>query len=232
VARLRTEGATIKDIVRRTGVARNAVRRWLRAGEFVPYRRAPGPSLLDPHLPFAEERWRAGLRNGADLHRALRARGFEGGYDIVRRWAAGRRRGHGEPERPPSCRVPSTRRATRLLTADPASLSTEDRGFVDALLASAPGIRAAAEHVRAFADLVRRREPAGLDAWLETAATAGLDGFAAGLRQDGEAVRAAVAEPWSNGPVEGHINRLKLIKRQMFGRAKLDLLRQRVLHAA
>jgi hypothetical protein len=54
-------------------------------GEFGPYRRTPGPSLLNPHLPFAEERWRAGLRNSAELHRALRARGFDGGYDIVRR---------------------------------------------------------------------------------------------------------------------------------------------------
>jgi transposase len=83
--RLRAEGLPIKEIARRIGAARNAVRRWLRAGEFVPYRRAPGPSLLDPHLPFAEDRWRAGLRNSAELHRALRARGFDGGYDIVRR---------------------------------------------------------------------------------------------------------------------------------------------------
>ena len=58
VVRLRAEGLPIKEIARRAGVARNAVRRWLRAGEFVPYRRAPGPSLLDPHLPFAEDRWR------------------------------------------------------------------------------------------------------------------------------------------------------------------------------
>ena len=128
--------------------------------------------------------------------------------------------------------MPSTRRTTRLLTTDPASLSAADRCFVDALLASAPAIRAAAEHIRAFADLVRRREPAAFDAWLGTAAAAGLGGFAAGLRQDRAAVRAAVAEPWSNGPVEGQINRLKLIKRQMFGRAKFDLLRQRVLQAA
>jgi len=212
-------------------VARNAVRRWLRAGEFVPYRRAPGPSLLDAHLPFVEERWQAGLRNGAELHRALRARGFEAGYDVVRRWAARRRRGQDAASRPPSSRVPSTRRTTRLLTGDPASLSPEDRGFVDALLASAPDIRAAAEHARAFADLLQRREPAAFDAWLDTAAATGLGGFAAGLRQDRDAVRAAVAEPWSNGPVEGHINRLKLTKRQMFGRAGFDLLRQRVLHA-
>ena len=232
VARLRAEGATIKGIARRTVVARNAVRRWLRAGEFVPYRCAPAPSLLDPHLPFAEERWRDGLRNSVELHRELGARGFEGGYDIVRRWAARRRRERGTSTRAPCCRVPSARRAARLLTADPASLSAADRDFVDALLASAPAIRAAAEHVRAFADLVLRRDTAAFDAWLATAAMAGLGGFAAGLRQDRAAVRAAVAEPWSNGPVEGHINRLKLIKRSMYGRAGFDLLRQRVLHAA
>ena len=67
---------------------------------------------------------------------------------------------------------------------------------------------------------------------LEAAATTELGGFAAGLRQDKEAVRAAIVEPWSNGPVEGQVNRLKLIKRSMYGRAKFDLLRQRVLLAA
>ena len=90
----------------------------------------------------------------------------------------------------------------------------------------------AAEHVRAFADLMRRREPAAFDAWLDTATATGLGGFVAGLRQDRDAVRAAGAEPCSNGPVEGHINRLTLVKRQMFGRASFDLLRRRVLHAA
>ena len=231
VLRLRAEGLPMKEIARRAGVARNAVRRWLRAGEFVPYRRAPAPGLLDPHLPFVEERWRAGLRNSVELHRELGARGFVGGYDIVRRWSARRRRRQPATARSAACPVPSTRRTTRLMTADPASLSPGDRAFVDALSASAPEVRAAAGQVRAFAELLRRGDPADLGAWLEAAAAAGLRGFAGGLRQDGDAVRAAIAEPWSNGPVEGHINRLKMVKRQMFGRAGFDLLRQRVLHA-
>jgi transposase len=233
VARLRAEGMSTKEIVRQTGVARNAVRRWLRAGEFAPYRRAPGASLLDRHLAFVEERWRAGLRNCADLHRALRVEGFEGGYDIVRRWAVLRRRADaGTDMRPSSARTPSSRRATRLLIADPTSLSSADGAFVDALRAAAPEIRAAADLAHAFGELVRQRDPAALEPWLQAAAATGLRGFAAGVRQDEEAVRAGIAEPWSNGPVEGHINRLKLIKRQMFGRAKFDLLRQRVLNAA
>jgi transposase len=86
--------------------------------------------------------------------------------------------------------------------------------------------------VRAFADLLRQEDPATLEPALEAAATTDLCSFAAGLRQDQAAVRASIAEPWSNGPVEGQVNRLKLIKRSMYGRAKFDLLRSRVLHAA
>ncbi len=83
-----------------------------------------------------------------------------------------------------------------------------------------------------FAELLRQRRPAGFDPWLDAVTATELRGFAAGLRQDKAAVRAAMGEPWSNGPVEGQVNRLKLIKRSMYGRASFDLLRQRVLLAA
>ncbi|WP_342112361.1 transposase, partial [Methylobacterium sp. SI9] len=150
--------------------------------------------------------------------------------DIVRRWA-GRQRS-GAPVRPASARIPSTRRITRWLTGDPATLPPEDRAFTDALCVAAPKLRQAVENVRAFADLLRQGDPAGLTPWLEAAGKTDLGGFVTGLRQDEAAVRAAIVEPWSNGPVEGQVNRLKLIKRSMYGRAKFDLLRQRVLHAA
>ncbi len=225
---LHGEGVPVRDIVRRFGISRNSVRRWLRSGEFVPYRRARGPSLLDAHLPVLESRWQDGRRSATGLHRELQEQGFAGGYDIVRRWVAGRR--HGEPARPPSVRIPSTRRITRWLTADPATLSAEERRFIKALVAAAPGFGTTAEQVRAFAELLRRRHPAGFGPWLAEVATTELRGFAAGLRQDEAAVRAAMAELWSNGPVEGQVNRLKLIKRSMYGRANFDLLRQRVLH--
>jgi transposase len=86
-----------------------------------------------------------------------------------------------------------------------------------------------------FAGLVRRRQPASLDPWLARAATSALPPFrrfAAGLRADLAAVQAAVTLPWSQGPIEGQINRLKMLKRQMFGRACLDLLARRFLLAA
>lgn len=207
----------------------------MRTGEYVPYRRAPGPSLIERHLAFVEERWRAGVRNSAELWRALQGRGFAGGYDIVRRWTK-RRRAEEDPETPeaavPSWRVPSSRRATRLLTSDPASLSDADRRFIGTLRAIAPGIRVAADSINAFGRTIRDRDADAFDAWLEAASATPLRSFAEGLRADRRAVRAAVAKSWSNGPVEGQINRLKLIERQMFGRASFELLRQRVLHAA
>jgi hypothetical protein len=227
---LHGKGLPTKEIARRIGASRNTVRRWVRAGRFMPYRRAPGSSWLDRHLPFVEARWQEGQRSATVLHRELGAQGFTGSYDIVRRWVARRRQG--ALPRPLSARIPSTRRITWWLTADPAALAQEDRAFTEALYSAAPKLKRAAEDVRAFADLLRQKDPAALKPWLDAAAATDLGGFVTGLRQDEAAVRAAIVEPWSNGPVEGQVNRLKLIKRSMYGRAKFDLLRQRVLHAA
>jgi transposase len=71
-----------------------------------------------------------------------------------------------------------------------------------------------------------------LDGWLADAASSLIASFANGLRRDQLAVAAAIEQPWSNGPVEGQITKLKLVKRQMYGRAKLDLLEARLLPAA
>jgi transposase len=236
VARLHREGVPIRHITARLGVARNTVRRWLRAGEAVIYRRAPGVSALDRHLGYVEQRWAEGCHNSAQLWRELRDRGFDGGYDIVRRWAI-RHRGLDtaatDQECPlPSWRVPSSRRAARLLTAPAEILTQTDRQFVDTLTALAPELRTATEAVNEFARVLRERDAAAFDAWLTAAQATALCGFVAGIRGDIAAVRAALSQPWSNGPVEGQVNRLKMLKRQMYGRAKFDLLRNRVLHAA
>ena len=236
MARLHREGVPIRRIARRLGMARNAVRRWLRAGEAPVYRRAPGSSALDRHREYVERRWAEGCRNSAQLWRELRDRGFEGGYDIVRRWAI-RRRGldaaAGDRECPlPSWRVPSSRRAARLLTTPDETLTRADRQFVDTLTALSSEIRAAAEAVNEFDRILRERDAAAFDLWLATTQATALRGFATGIINDIAAVRVALSQPWSNGPVEGQVNRLKMLKRQMYGRAKFDLLRSRVLHAA
>ncbi len=148
-----------------SGASRNAVRRWIRAGQFVPYRRAPGPSQLDRYISVVEARWQEGQRSATVLHRELRAQGFTGSYDVVRRWAA--QQHSGAPARPPSARIPSTRRITRWLTSDPAVLSPEDRTFTETLCKAAPRLKRAAEDVRAFADLLHQDDPTGLTPWLE-----------------------------------------------------------------
>jgi transposase len=103
------------------------------------------------------------------------------------------------------------------------------------LTAQQPELAEAVTLARDFADLVRTRQPERLDGWLARAtssAESALQRFAQGLRDDYAAVKAGVTLSWSNGPVEGHINRLKMLKRHMFGRAHLDLLSRRFVRAS
>ena len=100
--------------------------------------------------------------------------------------------------------------------------------------AQSPAVAEAIDLAQGFATLVRQRQPECLEPWLQRATTSAVDAvqrFAAGLYEDDEAVKAGVTLPWSTGPVEGHINRLKMLKRQMFGRARLDLLSRRFVLA-
>jgi transposase len=139
----------------------------------------------------------------------------------------------GRPGRTGSCfTLPPLRRVARMLTADPSTLQAEERRYLDRLLATSAPLALARDLALRFAAIVRERKAGELDRWLADAADSELHSFAAGLRQDEAAVRAALQLPWSNGQTEGQITRLKLIKRQMFGRAKHDLLRARVLQAA
>jgi transposase len=106
---------------------------------------------------------------------------------------------------------------------------------LDQLTQPAPELAEAVALAQDFAALVRQRQPTHLEPWLVHAAQSALPPFrrfATGLRADLAAVQAAVTLPWSQGPIEGHLNRLKRLKRQMFGRARLDLLARRFLLAA
>src|SRR5487761_1540692 len=147
----------------------------------------------------------------------------------------------GHPPPRPRCRrrsqmpaavVPSSRRAARLLTTPAKGLTRADRQFVDTLNALVPTIRTAAGAVNEFHRILRERATAAFETWLTATQTTALRSFVVGILGDIGAVRAALSQPWSNGPVEGQVNRLKMLKRTMYGRAKFDLLRSRVLHAA
>ena len=140
--------------------------------------------------------------------------------------------------------MPSPARLAWLLVQPPAELSAADAAVVTRIERDREAARIAGL-ARRFTTLVRgcgaggKLGPdaalAGLEAWLADARASGVraaETFAAGLEQDGAAVRAALTTPWSNGQTEGQVTRLKLLKRQMYGRAGLDLLRHRVLLAA
>ena len=143
-------------------------------------------------------------------------------------------RGQQASQAPALTRPPSPRRASWMLL-EPEGLTDEEQRVVKELVERVPEVAWAQELARGFAELVRGRRGDELRRWLIEAAQSGLAefvGFAQGLTQDLEAVKAALEYEWSNGQVEGQVNRLKLLKRQMYGRAKFDLLRARVLHAA
>jgi transposase len=188
-----------------------------------------------------------GCRNGAHLFRTIRRQGFRGQYGIVALYVRRMRQAQGlaprqrrsDPPLPTVTEAPHRRltpRQATWLVLRPAERSTaQDHHQLAQLSAQTPELAEAVALAQDFAALVRRRQPTQLDPWLTRAATSALTPFrrlAKGLRADYAAVKAGVTLPWSQGPIEGQINRLQMLKRQMFGRAHADLLAQRCLLAA
>jgi transposase len=135
--------------------------------------------------------------------------------------------------RPPPIGSPSPREATWMLL-QPEELNDEQQSIVEKLCQLFPAIGRAKELAQEFSRIVRERLPHQFNGWLRAAMQSSLkefESFAHGLSEDYEAVKNALRYEWSNGQLEGQVNRLKLIKRLMYGRAKFDLLRARVLHS-
>lgn len=129
-------------------------------------------------------------------------------------------------------KAPSARTLARLMTVARAHLSRADTVTVAAVEAGVPDLADVRILVERFGTMIRKRAVAELDGWIEQARTSLIAPLARGVARDAAAIRAASTEPWSNGQTEGQINRLKLIKRQMYGRAKLDLLEARLIGSA
>ncbi|WP_429650233.1 ISL3 family transposase [Skermanella aerolata] len=164
---------------------------------------------------------------------------FAGQDGVVKQWAARRRREDRLIERTspakPSVKPappPTTRKAARMLMSEPDKLDADERRFTTALLELSPSIAQAVDLAKTFSTMIKQGLSDQLDGWISTAEDSGFKGFARSLRQDVEAVHAALTLPWSTGPVEGQINRLKVVKRTMYGRAGFNLLRSRVMAAA
>lgn len=241
---LQAQGLSQRAISRKLHLHRRTVRRYLNADEF-PERaaRLPQANPLDPFQSYLQERWKADVRDYVQLYHELRDLGYAGSKTRVRDWASEQRRSTAIDPRtstdasptPRGKRRPgiSARRVAWLLVRPSNELTSEEQDLLTQLKSHCLAANLAHELVQAFSTIVRERNAGALKDWLQAAKTSGLLEYrtlAVGLERDWEAVRAALSFPWSNGPTEGHVHRLKLIKRQMYGRAKFDLLRRRVLH--
>ncbi len=240
---LHGRGLSLSAIGRRVGLSRVTARKYLRAAA-CPARSARRTHLpaLGQHETYLRERWVAGCDNAAQLWRELRARGFPGSAGAGRRYLGSWRTTPRRPGRqqrrsagPPPPRPPSPKQVRWWLLLPPARRTARQHAYLDRLLSGTAALHLAADLAREFGPLLRDRDLAALAPWLTRAEARGLDELAAcalSLRQDRAAVEAALASEWSNGQTEGQVTRLKLVKRQMYGRAKVDLLRRRVLHRA
>lgn len=239
-ARLRAAGGSILRIATQLGAERKTIRRWLRAGGASLWRKPPRASVLAPYRDHLERRWAEGCRNAALLWRELVHLGFAGRYGTVRSWAGKRRKtdpqiitDHASASAGALSGQPSSsRHVARTLMADIDKLLEAEQAFISALLAQAPDLADTVAVAKRLNLLLRRRSLESLTAVLADAAGTSLAEFAASLRRDLAAVQAALDLPWTTSPAEGQINRLKMLKRTMYGRAGFQLLRARVLHAA
>ena len=246
VRALHAQGASSRTIAHQVGLGRHTVQRILRAEGF-PERASPArrATLLTPYESYLRARWTAGCHNTATLWQEIQAQGFPGGTSHVRHhlaaWRTGPRRGAGHRTDsapippPPATRTYSARQTVWLLLRSVADLSAEDQTYLTQLAHTCPLITLAQALVQEFRTVLREQDVAGLYAWLRGMTMCPIPEFCAvatSLWQDRRALEAAVSLIWSNGPVEGHVNKVKVLKRSMYGRAKLDLLRQRLLHVA
>jgi len=245
IRRLYLAGADLRDICRRLGVSPRTVYRYKDLEEPPPrtqYKRRA--SALDPYVPYLVERWNEGCRNGKKLCREIREQGYQSSEEICARFVSQLRRAEANGKPPSS--VPRARRGSvaglsptsknvaALFMRREEKLSEEQKEYLGRLCEADAALADARRLTQEFAEMSRNLEGGNLDGWLEEAeacASPAMRRFAAGLRKDLPAVRAGLTEEWSNGPVEGFVHKLKLLKRQGYGRAGFELLRARMLAA-
>jgi transposase len=231
---LRAEGRGIREIARHLGWGQHTVQRYDRAAtweELVDGRwKGPRPSRLDPFKPYLDQH--ADGRHGSftRLFREIKAMGYDGSYPVVRDYLSQRAARAPLPPAPPTVRD-----VTNWLCRRPDTLGEDEQPRLKAILDRCPELQAASGQVRGFAIMITSLTGQDLPQWMADAREAALPGissFAKGLEQDLDAVTQGLTTTWSSGPVEGRVNHIKMVKRQMFGRASLPLLRKRVLLTA
>lgn len=246
---LAATGLRVTDIAEQIQMSRAAVYHYLHMDQ-PPERRSPQDRRsrpLDRYKPYLLERWNQGIRNSRQLWRELVAQGYQQSSGPVQRFIGPLRQQTGRPHKfkaeaaAPLYRPEEVRQrpltaiqAARLFTSKADQRTPWQRAYLTRLCAADPALEQTYHQVQAFCEMVRSCHGERLEQWLaemQACAVAELCAFAQGLLKDEEAVKNGLTLPWSNGPTEGHIHKLKLLKRQMYGRASFALLRQRVLHS-
>jgi transposase len=239
VHELRRQGMPIRRIARELAMSRKAVRRYLSRERCPDWR--PGRATrsgMDPHREWIDARIAEGRINASELHGELAARGVRLSYATVRRYLtkrlgrAGQTRPRVNAAKPKPAPPPSPKQLSFDWARRPEKRTVEAQGRLDKIRAASPDLTVALDLADEFTTLIRKQSTGTLVDWLsraEVSACPEVRHFAEGIRRDESAVNAAVTMRWSNGPVEGHVNRLKTIKRQMYGRAGFTLLKARVV---
>lgn len=248
---LRQQGYAIQDIAHHLGIGERTVYTYLSASTFPerqPTIRRRG-SGLEAYKPYLQQQWSLGYQQTKALFEDIQQQGYQGSYQPVARFTHQLRRvqppakpdpqslqdlpGRGPapmPQTPPQKPL-TARRSAWLILQRKDTLTVEEELLLEQL-AQRPELSTVISLAQGFIDLVRRRLPEQLDTWLETAISSSIKGFqsfAKGIKEDYDAVKNGLSFDVSNGPVEGQNNRLKMLKRQMFGRAGLDLLAKRLI---
>lgn len=239
---LHANGASVAQITRTVGISRMTVYKYLREGP--PQRKRHSvhgrQRILEPYEPYLLKRWTEGCRMATALWREIRAQGFTHSLTNVQRFVNQLRRDGPPPENRPRTALttahgPPPRLVAALVLRRPERRTEEQRAYLKLVSAEEPAIATAVDLTEDFLMMLRRREGARLLVWLDAAEASGIDElkrFAGKLRADHDAVQAGLTLRHSNGQTEGQVTKLKLVKRQGYGRAKVDLLRKRLLRAA
>ncbi len=239
VHRLAAQGLPIRQIGIELKMHRRTVRLLLRS-DSCPERHIPSSrrTILDPWQEHLQRRWEEGCHSAAELWREIKEAGFKGSQSMVRHFVARWRAVSASGAKPstaagrPGRFVASARNCVWWLLKTDEELRPEQLKFVGSLCTDNPEIAELRTLAQSFSEIVRTHDSEGFRQWISKAShsvSREVAGFASGLTRDLAAVEAAIASRWSNGPTEGHVNRLKTIKRSTYGRAKLDLLKARLL---
>jgi transposase len=230
-------GMSQAEICRATGMEKKTVRRFLQAGVF-PERARPRrrPAQLDSFQPYLRQRWSEGCHNATQLWREIKSKGYPGGRGMVAQFITKLRVNGTKYSRdsagPRATKLISPKAVAMLLTKSQEELNPSDHGALPPLLRHCPDLAELQQLGWDFKQAFQLHSAEAFSAWMEKASRStfgAIHRFTTGLRRDELAIAAAVSLPWSNGQVEGQVHRLKLIKRQMYGRAGFQLLRRRVL---